>query len=551
MLFHTWVDLGVGYLQGIKRWRIRAISLLALGLGLALPAAAAPAPAPLELKLDAYLRLVLERNEALQAQMLDAEANRRRARGERGVFEPMLSLSATHEDNKRQNNIEQQNQLRTLQFFEENNIYDTGIEGLVPTGAKIRLGYTLSDLNNNLLPLTITTNTPARTRQYQALVGVNITQPLLKNFGPRATMAGIRLAALESDIAFEEYRRQLMLTVSQAEAAYWNLYFAQEQLRFFDESVGVANTIFTDGQERLKAGQASELDVLEAQSGLALRKTKQNDAKQSYFEALSRVRSLYGALPVAGASQLRAADTPRPPSSVFAYSLSLQQVFNTNPDFLIQRRKLEQEKVRLGYARNQRLPELNLKGSYGLNGLGLTPGDAMANLEQQNFPSWSVGMEFKVPLTGGVKARNDYQAADVSLRQAMLMLGHLQTQIANALNTSVHKVQSWQGSIADHQTVVRFNEDLLKTQLERLKVGRVEARKVLEVEADLFDARQSLANALVQYERALLEVQLADGSLLQLRKLEVTREELRQQTLAFLKRDHAPGDSYLPVASGN
>ena len=57
------------------------------------------------------------------------------------------------------------------------------------------------------------------------------------------TLANLRLTALESDIAFQEYRRQLMLTLSQAESAYWNLYYAQEQLRFFKESISVAESI--------------------------------------------------------------------------------------------------------------------------------------------------------------------------------------------------------------------------------------------------------------------------------------------------------------------
>jgi len=81
-------------------------------------------------------------------------------------------------------------------------------------------------------------------------------------------LAAIRLAAFESEIAFQQYRRQLMLTLYQAEAAYWNLYFAQEQLLFFQESLAVAESILSDSRERLKAGQASELDVLEAESAL-------------------------------------------------------------------------------------------------------------------------------------------------------------------------------------------------------------------------------------------------------------------------------------------
>ena len=41
-----------------------------------------------------------------------------------------------------------------------------------------------------------------------------------------------------------------------------------------------------------------------------------------------------------------------------------------------QGKKVRQEELRVAYAKNQRLPQLDLKASYGLNGLGSTPGES-------------------------------------------------------------------------------------------------------------------------------------------------------------------------------
>src|SRR5208282_2248099 len=111
-------------------------------------------------------------------------------------------------------------------------------------GAKIHLGYNLSDLRNNIpsggiIPVTMGS-------QWQSFFGLTIDQPLLKNFGFAASMAGIRVAALSSRIAFQEYRRQLMTLISTTEATYWNLYFAQEQVHALEESVKTAETILRD-----------------------------------------------------------------------------------------------------------------------------------------------------------------------------------------------------------------------------------------------------------------------------------------------------------------
>jgi len=503
-----------------------------------------------ELRLEDYINLVLENNESVQAQMLEAEVNRRKSRAEYGAFEPEWVSSVTREINNRQNNTEQAASLGGVsELKERNTIYDSGIESLIPTGAKIRLGSTLSDLNNNVPPSAFLSSSNGNVffKQYQTFVGVTVTQPLLKNAGGNATLANIRIAAMDSDIAFQEYRRQLMLTISQAEAAYWNLYLAQEQVRFFDESVSVAETILADSQERLKAGQGSELDVLEARSGLALRHTKQNDAIQNSYEALARLQSLYGAAPLREGMTIRAVDAPGITKAMPAYYQRFQLAFDLNPDYLIQLKKVDQAKVRLGLANNQRLPEMNFRGSYGFNGLGSSPSQSFENLTGRDFLSWSAAVDLHLPLLGGIKERNIFNAAKLSLQAALVNLNGVQTQISHALNLAMLKAQNRTESVHNYETVVHFNEDLLKTELARLNVGKVEARKVLEVEADLLDTRQSLADVLVQYERALLEAQLAEGSILQSRKLELTRDELQKKTMALLKSHKLPTEVFRPV----
>src|SRR5690606_5504447 len=98
-----------------------------------------------------YLQRVVERNESIQTRILELEFNRRRLAAEAGAFEPELFGEYSHQDTRRENTTEQRlNQSGRAIFKEKNNIYQGGIEALVPTGARVRLGYTLRDLDNNL-----------------------------------------------------------------------------------------------------------------------------------------------------------------------------------------------------------------------------------------------------------------------------------------------------------------------------------------------------------------------------------------------------------------
>ena len=257
-----------------------------------------------ELSLKQFLQLVLERNESIQIRLLEFAISEKHRAAEQGIFEPELVLGYDRVENDRQNTAEQRRSTGVAVFSEKNNLYNGGIESLVPTGARIRLGYALRDLRNNLQGLgstpplgSITTNVAGTGREYQTFIGISVTQPLLKNAWYPSTLANIRLAALGSDIAFQDYRRQMMVIISTAEAVYWNLFLAQEQTRFFEESVALADGLVRDNRARLEAGRGSELEVTQAEAGLALRRSKLTESRQKQRETLGQLRALISLSP--------------------------------------------------------------------------------------------------------------------------------------------------------------------------------------------------------------------------------------------------------------
>lgn len=523
-----------GLYQPSVRWRTLRLAFTFVMCGAIFPLAAAePTKSKQPIKLDAFLRLVLERNETIQAQLLGTEVSRQRALAENGVFEPEWVNSATREANKRRNTTEQQRNLGGVPILDErNNRFDSAIEMLTGSGAKVHLGYTLNNFVNNLGPVSVTGT--SKSDEWQGFAGATITQPLLKNGWGVASMAALRIAAIESESSFQEYRRQLMVTLSQAEAAYWAVYFAQEQARFLDDSVAVAESILSDSREKLKAGKGSELEILEAEAGVALRRTKRNEAQQRFTEAMGQLLVLCGQSPRDGVAGYVATDDPTIVIPSAIYEESVRSAIEMNPDYLIQRKKFDQALVRLGFAKNQRLPELNLKASAGVNGLGASAGDAWDEINTGDFPSWSIGAEFRLPLGGGIRGRHELEAMRATVLQTQLQLQGMETQISNALNTSLKKVRNTRATIDDYGTMVRFNERLLKTERERLLVGKVEGHRVLEVEAGLFEIKQGMADARVQLRRAVIELYLAEGSTLKRRGMEFTPNDLRDQTRRLL-----------------
>jgi outer membrane protein len=491
-----------------------------------------------QLSLDEFLHLVLQKNENLQLRVLEYQITQKRLKAERGAFEPELVLGYDRVENRRENSAEQRRSSGVAIFEEKNNVYNTGIEGLVPTGARIRFGYTLRDMRNNLQdpPLgTIFTNFPGR--EYQSFMGVTLAQPLLKNAWFSSTMANIRLASLAGEVTFQEYRRQLMLLVTTAEASYWNLFLEQEQSRLLQESVKLAEDLAKDNEERFRLGQGAELDILEARAGVALRKAKLAEAEQKYFETAAQLAGLMSEVVNNGALLVRA-DHPPEGLPIPNFQESATAALGMNPDYLGQLKKLQQEKVRLAYAKNQRLPQLDLKGSYGLNGLGPDVGSSWEDISRQDFASWSAGVELRIPLGGGIKSRNEVALAKLRQEQGILQLQDIENQVLNSVTTSLRKLRTYEDSVRDYERIVAFNEELLANERQRLEAGRTNSRRILEVDAALFESKNAVVEAKVLRERARLELDLVQGTVLKNRSLEFTRKDLEDKTLAQL---HAAG----------
>jgi outer membrane protein len=507
-----------------------AVPVLLLGAGSGTTLGASAAGVPVDLTLHELLRRVITHNESVQMKMLEAEIGEKALQAEGGIFEPQVVGSFEREDSRRPNNTQQLLGLGfsgAQQLNQRNTLYSGGLEFLVPSGTKLQAGYTLRELNNNLQQTV--------GNEFETFIGASLVQPLLKNFGPAATMVRIRLAALASDVAFEEYRRQLMLVMAQAEAAYWDLHLSQEQDRISRESVDLASKILEDNRARSEVGKSSELEVLQAQAGLSLRQSRQNEAFLKVFEGANRVATFFSEVAPTSSVSVHAVDRPEidvlPPSLFEDFKLAYEH----NPDFLIRKKQVAQEDLRVAYARNQRLPQFDLKGNYGFNGLGSSPGASHDRILDADYPAWSVGVELRVPLTGGIREKREWEAARLGRQRALLALREVEIQIANSLESAAHKVRTYQENVKGYENVVDYNQKLLEAQMARLDVGSTDSRTVLETEEKLFEAKVNAVESVVLFRKALLEMELVRGSILLSRNLDLSKKQLEDRTNQLLE----------------
>ncbi len=535
-----------------KIWLKSSRSLLTLtAIGLCQPAlAAGPGdiesayPSMEELTLETYMQRVVDFNQAVQSKLLAFHAARRQRMAEMGTFEPSLVTGANYSDRRwPQTDIDERNQgfaTAAIQAIineedpppndlypyigeERNRRYSTDIEMLTPIGTRVRVGARADDIRRNFAPAP---GYDSLFSGYSTSIGITVEQPLLRGLGFASNLASLRLAAHESEIAFQAYRRQLMQVISAAEMAYWRLYYAQQEYALSKESVALAETLLRDSEASFEAGRGAELDVLEAKAGLAIRKSRQSDARLKCIEAINELASFFGGVPKTSGTGYIAVQSPESEPVDLAFGQGMELAMAMNPD--LQRAKLEKEqaRVRFEYAKNQRLPELNLTTGVDFAGQGVDWSGSNADIEDLSFPGWSVGLVFRVPMWGDVRKRNELWAAKLRYREAERNESDLMTQLKVGSDTAEHRLDANYTTAQSLEEVVDFRDNLLQTRMQSRDVGRMDTRSVLEAEQELFVARLEQLQSEVECQRASLELQLISGTLLQMRDLDITFEYL-------------------------
>jgi len=475
-----------------------------------------------ELSLNSFLSKVIEKNSEIQIQKREWLANEKLNSASRGIYEPVIKVSVNREGNHVQNNVQQSLQrLYSPEFRETNNVWSASLEGLTPTGSTWRLGSEVKKLQNNLQS--------TGDKEYVAFIGASLTQPLLKGGGLHATSANIHVARANADIAYEGYRQSRIETVARGVQLYWQCYGAQEKLKMRQRSVAIADEMLQLNKKRYEAGKIDYMGVLDAESGLRLRKALVAAAEQTELTAKTNLLSLFGVRSLAqNPVSFRAIDAPECPAVTMDYEKSLSRAYSSYPQYRSALRTADRERERMYFASNQRLPQLDVKGSYGYNGLAT---DFQASLDkalQKEYLSWSVGVDVSIPLLGNIKNRNEYDAARLRKEQAQDRLEMQRVELANQMEIVAGLVQRVYDQVLNYERVVALNGQLTKAEEMRFRLGKSDVRIMLEREENYLKVRESLLDSRLAYQYALINHYALEGTLFEHYGLSETDKNRRE-----------------------
>jgi len=348
---------------------------------------------------------------------------------------------------------------------------------------------------------------------YSSNLLFNLTQPLLKNFGPSVNKTQIVLARNAATVEYLSFLNQIQNVMAQVEQAYWELVFTRENLKVTKASLRAAEELLASNRAKVKAGVMAEVEVLQAQAGVASRVEQILIAQKAVQDQEDQLRRLlsHSESNLIQNTPIVPMEKPLQQLEPIAVDSAIEGALEHRPDVLQAKKNLESSGVEVRYAKNQLLPDLSFQGGVGLSGLGNNPGDSWDRLGSTNFYNMGGGLVFSYPL-GNRSAQSQYQRRVLETQQNEYLLQRVRQQSILDVKEAVRRIQTSYKRIQTNQVARQLSEKQLKAEQERLNLGLSTTRLVLDFQSDLRIAWGRELRAILDYNQSLSNFRLVTAS---------------------------------------
>jgi outer membrane protein len=364
---------------------------------------------------------------------------------------------------------------------------------------------------------------------YSASGGVELAQPLLRDFGRLVTERPIIQARLASGQSREIFEQQVANLLLDVENAYWDLVEEGEQLNVARQSLELARELHERNRIQVDVGTLAPIEMVQSEATIALREEGIITAGARLGDAADRLLQLLN-LKQAMAEGLTV--EPRTPPQTPPVEIDLERGIATalaeRPEIRQQQLQVERFEVDAAFFRNQKLPVADVVVGYESNaqagrarpdlGFPITAlnedlPDAFGDVFQREFPGWSIGLTVAMPLQNR-SARAASAIADLDLEQGRTVLGQLELEVITQVRSAARAVRTAEQQITSAQATVRLQERNLDAEQRRYENGMSTSFRITEIQEDLTAARSRLVSAITNYRRALTSYHRATGRLL-------------------------------------
>jgi len=486
-------------------------------------AVAQEAPKTRAMSLVDCVQEALQHNLELQIERYNPEISLYDLRGSYAGWDPVFSVQGKHTYSLSGGGLDPETKLPSPSSTTDADVFEAGIAGVAPWGLNYNLFGNINESYGEISPVFLT-NLPTLFDNTRGAVGVNLFQPLLKNFWIDQTRLNIAVSKNRFTFSEQGLRGKVMDIVTSVEKGYFDLIAAREKVKVQEKALQLAEQLLSENKKRVEVGTLAPLDEKQAESQAAQRRTDLLSARQAQSSAQNALKSLltdnYREFHDV---EIEPAEPLAVPALIFNLQDSWGKGLSQRPELLQAKLDAERQGIQLKYDRNQLYPQLDVIGSYGhsAGGAGIREfSDGFDQFRGGDQPFWSYGARLNVPLSN-TAARNNYKANKVALKQLLLKLKQTEQTILTEIDNDVIAARVGYERVNSTREGRRYAEAALEAEQKKMESGKSTSFFVLQLQRDLTQARSDEITALTDYNKSLAELARAEGSTLERRAVNV------------------------------
>lgn len=441
------------------------------------------------MSLQEALRLAATENYQILIAQQQREEARQGTRSARLPYRPVLVLSTSGQDGT----LIVGAQTGSTPLNRRSVSYSGAVQWSTPLGTALELSAGASDqLAGAFGP------------PYSTSMALSMVQPLLRGGWESGAFTPALQADVDAEIQTQVLRGSVNDLLVQVESAYWELAYAQEDLKIKTRSLERAQKQFDDTQENIRRGLLAEPTIYVIEENLVFFKAQLNSAGESLTlarSALARLLQLPVGTPLVASDALdRDLEALPPLEEASARALS------ENPSWHIDRLEAQRARLSLAFEANRAMPSLDLSASFALNGLADSRGDSWAQVASAEQPEVRLGLVFEVPLGEDARLARE-RSARAARQRRLLDLKDTETALRYQVRDLLTSLQAQEERLVLRQRQVELARLKLEAEEERYRSGISDLDAVARFQRDLDTAlineRRARVSLLVSRSRLL------------------------------------------------
>ncbi len=493
--------------------------------------AAQPAGGGMRLSPEDAIRLALEKNLDLQLAQSVPEIAREQVGVALGSYDPLgfAEYRFDHRENLTASPVQSAFGSPT-KIQEDQWDYIAGFRGAVPSGLNYATAYRFTRLDSD-------SGFFALDPDHRPSIVTSAMLPLLKDFRYNAADVGVKRARISSDASDEDFRAFVTNLIVSVDGQYWNVVALRASEAVSEKSLAVSRDLLGQTKIQYQVGVVSRVRVTEAEAGVAERESDyirdSNLARNAEDELLQAILA-----PDAEVYQTTRLVTEDPTYVEYPVDepAAIVRALARRPELQAKRKRVEEAELMLAYERNQRLPRLDLTGSYTISGLsgpqkvpagtpvaprsfdadgspvcngtvfdpvaqcGPTPSSGFDEhswdahddfFDASGAHGWAAGVRVEIPI-GNRSARHRVVQSEIQLRRSVTDLKREEQDVILGVRTAARGVRDALGALQAAARRRDAQEETLRAEQERLRLGDSTPREVLERERDLQQAERQV-----------------------------------------------------------